>query len=384
MNIKLKSCFFRIILFLVTLVAIEAVGYLGMLFSSESFDFLSNNNYFRIRDMLIGNKNQDLLPRYLTLPYLGYIPYPEYRKFNVEQHNKDGYRGKAVSLSRNKKLRVLCIGGSTTYGFGVDLPSETYPAQLELLLNGTIEKDSTLKKRYGGAEVINGGLEAGNSADELVQYLFKYRYYKPDIVIVHSGVNDAALINYATSDFQLDYSVSRRINFHLEPLEKPGCWLMSSYFVSFVAIRLFYSDFASNTDGFKINSESTISKWTSVCIDTVIANKRYEYYPFYRNTKSMFEQIVRDSAYLIVFPNALNIHSDFVHAHKKYKQTTIINAEISKILCTETKGVYVPFSYHSISDTTTWIDDCHLNTSGEKEKAIYVLPYVIALTKKTL
>ena len=127
---RLKLLLFRGVMLLIIVIALEVIGYAAMWFSSRHTDFLSNKNYFRIRDMLIGNKDPEHLPRYLTLPYLGYIPYPQYKSHGVEQHNCDGYRGSRIPLSRNKKLRVLCLGGSTTYGLGVDSPSQTFPAQL--------------------------------------------------------------------------------------------------------------------------------------------------------------------------------------------------------------------------------------------------------------
>ncbi len=376
---KLKTYTFRLILLLIVCIGFEIIGYLGMWFSSQSFDFLSNNNYFRIRAMLTGNKDSEFLPRYLTVPYLGYIPYPEYRKFDVEQHNKDGYRGNRVPLERNNKFRVLCVGGSTTYGFGVNLPSETYPAQLEILLNNFIKNDSVISKKYSGAEVINAGLEAGNSADEVAQYLFKYRYYKADVVLVHSGVNDAFLISQNDTSFQLDYSHYRRLNFHLELLRQPARWLLKSYFISFLSIRLFYSDFANNTTGFQNQSSFTITHWTTICIDSVIANKQYEYYPYYRNEKSLYAQVASDSSRLMVLPGVTNRNSDFVQANKKYRDMTVVNYNLSKGLCEKAGGIFVPFSCDSIKDTAYWIDDCHLNAEGEKNKAMILLPHFIKI-----
>jgi hypothetical protein len=226
----MKLISFRIILVLIVISGFETAGYIGMWYSSQSFDYVSNKNYFQIRAMLIGDQNPEHFPRYLSLPYLGYIPYPGYKKFGVIQNNEDGYRGEKVPLQREGKLRVLCMGGSTTYGYTVDSPYQSYPARLEVLLKSYVLHDSILSKKYNGAEVINAGLEAGNSAEELQQYLFKYRYYKPDILIIHSGVNDAMLVNEPPANFQLDYTHFRRRNFNLDPLTSPGRWLFCQFF----------------------------------------------------------------------------------------------------------------------------------------------------------
>jgi hypothetical protein len=84
----------------------------------------------------------------MSLPYLGYVPYPGYKNHGIVQHNEDSYRGNKVPLQKGKKIRVLCLGGSTTYGHGVAYPHETFPAQLEILLTNYIKHDSLLSNKY--------------------------------------------------------------------------------------------------------------------------------------------------------------------------------------------------------------------------------------------
>ena len=69
-------------------------------------------------------------------PYLLYVPTPLYANEFGQQNNEHGYRGRLIPLERTEGVsRILCMGGSTTYGFGVDRPSDVWPAQLEALLN---------------------------------------------------------------------------------------------------------------------------------------------------------------------------------------------------------------------------------------------------------
>ena len=349
-----------------------------MWFSSHNTDFLSNKNYFRIRDMLIGNKDREHLPRYLTLPYLGYIPYPQYKSHGVEQHNCDGYRGSRIPLSRNKKLRILCLGGSTTYGFGVDSPSQTFPAQLEILLNAFIPQDSILSRRYTGAEVLNAGLEAGTSAEELQQYLFKYSYYQSDVVIVSSGVNDAQLAANSSDSFQLDYTHYRRLQFHLEPLALPTRFMLHSWFFSYVSIRLYYNEFSGRQDEFSHQREVTFPLWSTVNTDSLLQLGEYANYPFYNNTRTLFAQVKTDGALLLTLPNILNPHSGLVIGKRSYSALTELNASLSKKLTEEAGGIIVPFTFDSIKNSSCWIDDCHLNAEGEANKAAILFQVVIS------
>jgi lysophospholipase L1-like esterase len=382
---KLKRLLFWGLLLVIILSVLEGIGYIGMWANSRSFDFLGNKSYFQIRGMLIGDKTPEHFPHYLSLPHLGYIQYPGYKKYGIVQNNEDGYRGEKVPLQKGGKLRILCMGGSTTYGFTVDSPCQAYPARLEVLLNSYFHQDSVLAKRYKGVEVINAGLESGTSAEELQQYLFKYRYYKPDVVIVHSGVNDAELVAHANHDFQLDYEDSRRLNFHLEPLPPGTRWLLNSYFISFMSINLFYSDFSSNnengTNCFSRSENQQFCNWSHVEMDSIIERAQYQYYPFYRNSKSLFESVIEDSAQLIIFPNALNKRSEFVISHKKYDDLNSLNASISKSLSEECSALYVPFTFDSIADPECWVDDCHLNSKGEKNKAEILFRAVVEKLK---
>lgn len=77
-------------------------------------------------------------------------------------------------------FRVLCLGDSLTFGVGVKA-QDTYPKQLESLLN------SDGSKQF---EVINGGVPAYDTWQE-VAYLREYGWqFEPDLVIVGVYTND--------------------------------------------------------------------------------------------------------------------------------------------------------------------------------------------------
>jgi hypothetical protein len=120
------------------------------------------------RRILRGKENVRLVRAQNTIgqAYLLYICAPNYaHPENGPQHNADGYRGKAAPLDRRPGvLRVLCLGGSTTYAWTVPYPNQTCPAVLEELLR------ANLPKGYTDVEVLNGGLPYGTSAEILTHY----------------------------------------------------------------------------------------------------------------------------------------------------------------------------------------------------------------------
>ncbi len=376
-----RTRLFGIIAFVFLIVILEVIGYSAMLIDSRSFDWVNTKNYFRVRSMLMGDTAGDHHPRYLTLPYLGYVPYPGYIKNGVVQHNDAGYRGEKTPLKKTGKLRVLCIGGSTTYGLGVPVPSQTFPARLQAMLDAEIRRDPRLSSVYRGAEVINAGLEAGTSAEELGQYLFKYRYYHSDVVLIHSGVNDAEVMNSATGDFQLDYTHYRRLQFHLEPLPQPARLFMHSYFFSYLVIRLFYENFyysgISGRQCYLRQRGQEFIRWNELNMDSIFASSEYSFIPFYRNSQSLYAEIRRDSSALLILPNILNERDSFVITSPGYQHMCALNAKITTQLAEQAGGIVIPFTMDSIHDHRSWLDDCHLDSAGELNKAQIVLPYVI-------
>ncbi len=142
-----------------------------------------------------GGSRNTVFQRSVGQSYLNYLPSPGLRG----QHNEHGYRGKAVPLDRRPGvLRVLCMGGSTTYGWSVKRPQDAYPAQLEELLRGSPPDG------FDDVEVINAGVPWGTTAEMTTHYHFKYHYYQPDLVILHTGLNDAQAFH--REHYHPDYS----------------------------------------------------------------------------------------------------------------------------------------------------------------------------------
>jgi hypothetical protein len=98
--------------------------------------------------------------------------------------NVRGYRGRVLGKKGANEVRVFAIGGSTTYGYTVNV-DETYPAHLERILN------ERLAPRGLTASVAN----LGHLSDSSICYeptYRDYRYLDADIVILYEGYNDVS------------------------------------------------------------------------------------------------------------------------------------------------------------------------------------------------
>jgi lysophospholipase L1-like esterase len=94
--------------------------------------------------------------------------------------NMWGYRGPAAARKQPGEIRVVVLGGSTAFGYGV-LWDEAIPAQLERRLN-----------EAGGPirfSVVNLGYN-NEGAFSFRYTLQDYAYLQPDIVCLYEGYND--------------------------------------------------------------------------------------------------------------------------------------------------------------------------------------------------
>lgn len=94
--------------------------------------------------------------------------------------NAWGYRGPAVARKQPGELRIVALGGSTVFGYGLPW-AEAWPHYLE--------KQLALARRDRVTTVVNLGLPR-DSAGTFATTLDDYDYLRPDAVILYEGYND--------------------------------------------------------------------------------------------------------------------------------------------------------------------------------------------------
>lgn len=116
--------------------------------------------------------------------------------------NYKGYRGKVVAKKEKNELRIVMLGGSTVFGYGVKY-NETLSAYLEQELQKYFKSIGSDKK----VSVINLGY---NSEGVYAYYfnLIDFYYLNYDYVIIYTGYNDLGIGNtmvYRHSNFIFRY-----------------------------------------------------------------------------------------------------------------------------------------------------------------------------------
>lgn len=95
-----------------------------------------------------------------------------------------GYRGEVVGRKEKGETRILAIGGSTVFGYGLPW-NESWPYYLEQKMLGRRDVRGTVR-------VVNLGVPT-DSARTFVSTLDDYAYLRGDIVLLYEGYNDLGL-----------------------------------------------------------------------------------------------------------------------------------------------------------------------------------------------
>lgn len=303
----------------------------------------------RIIDEMAHPGNDLVVQNCVPHPYALYMPKPNLVAHGVKQHNSRGFRGREIDLGSDA-LRIVCLGGSTTYGWTVKDPECAYPRQLEkqLLAAGL------------HVEVINAGLPMGTSAEILATLHFRVLPLAPRLVILHTGLNDVFPI--LMPGYQPDYTHDRH------PLAIPNRGFFREYrgLLRSNVVRLLALGVL-RTKGFIEGQASYVypEHWNTRHWKTGDAEDSRRYIGFRNNLRSLLAICERNDIQVIVSPDNVLDMPEYPALMAAYRK----NIEIMRELGGEFSNA-VFFDSRTIEIPRECFDDpCHLNRRGEELKA---------------
>lgn len=322
-----------------------------------------NNRLNKARAFLKNDQDPEAQPRLTGTPYLNYICTPSYSTEEIEDgHNAAGYRGKLIPVTKTpREYRILFLGGSTTYSYFIKHADSTLPEQVKTIIGDSESWINMFSDSITTLNVINAGLPAGTSAELLTHYQFKYRYYEPDLVVIHTGGNDSYSY-YLGSQYQPDYSHYR--NSFPRVVEAPSYLnpLLLSRFLSLLVIHTFY-DYLLTDELYEHNGDWPVANWFNP--DDFMENEKHN--AFYRNIETLVKTIQSDSADVILVPFIYN--KEWPDLAEVYMKGINHNIELLKTLSESLNVPYCDLSPEMIPKEKGWVDDCHLTATGINVKA---------------
>lgn len=320
-------------------------------------------------------------PRYTPHRYLGYYPTPNYSK-GENKHNSLGYRGEEILLPKPPgQYRIVCIGGSTTYGDKINEHFMSYPSLLEkeLKLSG-----------YNNVNVINAGAQGWSSWESLINFELRILDLEPNLIIVLHGINDIfPRLVWPPKVYNGDKSGSRE---HPKTVFMPTIWEYSTLIRIFMirsGLILSHADYESviakktrNFYGAKFDIQKRMGIYPSgifkkISAKEMLMTNKPKY--FKRNIENIIaiaklrgiDVILATFAYSPYFNNQPRVSSEeYISAFKEMNQ---MQMNIAK----ET-GVRL-FDFESLfpKDKRYFVDGRHTTIEGTKLKAKLFAKYVI-------
>jgi lysophospholipase L1-like esterase len=122
-------------------------------------------------------------------PYLAYANKPSYvhvptaKDPSSVHHNSLGFRGRETTWEKPPgTFRILCLGGSSTYGIGPSSDETNWTSRLEAHLNAASPPRPV--------EVINGGCQGYSTFEMAILLQVRGIALSPDLVICYEAIND--------------------------------------------------------------------------------------------------------------------------------------------------------------------------------------------------
>tara|TARA_A100001015_G_scaffold240704_1_gene274535 strand:- start:2224 stop:3522 length:1299 start_codon:yes stop_codon:yes gene_type:complete len=322
--------------------------------------FFSNKNLERN----INNYLSDTVSKFIPDLRSDYKPnknHPDVNKFGFRSGGKPDNKG---------SFRIMCIGGSTTWGDGAKDSSSTYPAQLEFFLES---------KGYH-INVINAGVPYHTSLDVLMRFISKGIYFKPDMLLIHTGLNDNGAVQ-SPFPYQADYSHWRKVKHNNKDI-----YLKLWNEFPFSIFRLFFI-FYFNFDSHHSVSYQTSNVQTELVSKIPFKTKRTE------GLKNYFSSILAISKANNIIPVTIKINNDhnrnnsyakrffknenLEYAIQRDKNITDLHNFLMDSISVANKVKVIHFNEFEPSSKDYWYDNCHLTEAGLKEKAIFIGNYLM-------
>lgn len=300
-------------------------------------------------------------------PYLLYQNTPNYYADGFKQHNSLGYRSKEFDLKKkDSKIRILALGGSTTYMYPfVKNPNNTWVSQLEVMLKNKITQN---------IEIINGGLPYATTAELLSSYVFRHKYLKPDILIIHTGGNDVAPLLFEKYD--PEYMHFRSAGSSSKPRKFESKILSTSNF-----FKLFYAIWLKKEESVYHSQPYSFKLVDRKKAIGMVENNESK--GFRRNLDTLIKLAIEENVKVVLFA--------FLQAREKYlskNRKDIEGLEKAFVLALNkhyrimeelSEKYAIPFlkPNRSLFEDSWFIDNCHLNEKGEYMKANILYNYFV-------
>ncbi len=308
--------------------------------------------------------------RFISHPYFTYLNNPEFIEDDgYRPNNSRGFRMPEWGEKKEGSIRIIVLGGSTTYGYYNKYGKDVWPAMLGVKLNEKLPVE---------VEVLNLGVN-GYTINEIMGVLSMIvPSLSPDIILFHIGVNEAFAASYPDEGGP-DLS-NFRFAFKFEDLSGINKTLMrKSYFFRIIGMGLlknkkeltgilvsFVQYSHPDEQTLKENFQKLTGKYFRQHLSTIIALSR--------NIKAL--PVIIPNPLQPKWEKALNIPLYYQYTNKVYKKFYRIMKEV-----VSKKKVNFIDLYTRMYNNSLFLDGVHVNEKGMMMKAELIKDGIVKILK---
>lgn len=316
--------------------------------------------------------NQNNALRYRPHPYFNYVSTPSFRFENngYAPHNAIGLR-KPLCCTGNKPsnlIRVVALGGSTTYGMYFSYEQSVWPALLEERLRN---------QRGPHVEVVNAGVPNYTTFEMIGMMAMRVPEFIPDIVLIHTGLNDAFAVGFKDEGGP-DNSYFRH-SFNYRPLPE---WvrqpMKASYLLRLMGVRLV------SQEGRVPGDMTSVIQYPVPSEEQVVQNAKASTGKYFKRNLGTLIVLCKHIGAIPVLVN-MPLNPQFEHGQNVYytavAKAVQRNNQISKELATLNHLLHVDL-YSELRDPRFFVDAAHMNKAGMEMKATTIASQITPLVMK--
>lgn len=348
---------------LFTLILCVGVIAILELFGSLYYYFGFSTEERELLETVIGMKRSEApVRRYRPHPYFNYTCNPNYRTpDNIRPYNSRGFRRPEWGGKKEGGIRIIALGGSTTYGMYSKDGSDVWPALLE----------KKLQARWGpGIEVFNLGVPAYTTHEIIGVTAMLLPTLSPDIVLVHVGANEAFAAAYP------DEGGPDNTTFRFSWNEKPISELLMFWMRNSRLIRVLASRYAVSLKGYLPGDMVTAMQYPHPPDREAVENAAKATGKYFRQNISSLIALIKDmNAIPVLLTHPLDPRWEYpkrvfyqrvVKAHRRNNR---IIMEMAKL-----RSVPVVKLYSHMRNEKYFADAIHESDAGMEMKARLLVP----------
>ena len=317
--------------------------------------------------------SSNLVLRYIPHPYFNFVSNPDFRFTNgYRPHNSMGLRGEPCCAKEKKpgQIRIVAIGGSTTYGVYFTYERNVWPALLQKKLTDQFQPV---------VEVINAGVPFYTSYELIGLAAMRVPEFSPDLILIHTGLNDAFTVGFSDEGGP-DNTFFRHAWSYKLPPDRLKAGMRASYIIRLLGLRL------TSSEGFLPGDMAGAIQHAPPADAEVLRNAQTATGKYFRRNLQTLVALFRNmgaTPVLINEPlNPLQETGQTVYLSEVVK-AVIRNNGILKEVADRNGLVYVDL-YSKMQDPAFFMDAAHETQAGMEIKASTIATQITPLVKDVL